>query len=72
MAAPNSYAPDDDIWIQLEDPERGTRPPELCSGADLEAARDFVAENPGWKLSHWLAGSREVHHANEGHYLGNL
>ena len=72
MSKPSPYTPDDDICIQLEHPEHGHLPPELCTGADLEAAREFIAENPGWKLTHWHADPREVYHANEGHHLGNL
>jgi hypothetical protein len=72
MTPPNPYAPDDAIWLQFEDAEGRTGEAELATGADLDDARAFVADNPGWKLSHWQATPREVHHVNEGYYLGNL
>jgi hypothetical protein len=62
----NPYHPEDDIWIQFESPERGYSPPELSYGSDLEAARRFIAENPGWRLEHWRATPQEVHWHNEG------
>lgn len=68
----NPYHPEDDIWIQFESPDGHEGPPDLYSGADLDSAREFIAENPGWKLSHWMATPREVYHANEAHHLASL
>lgn len=69
-----TYDPEDYIWIQFEGPGPNfqSNPPELCTGADLPAALEFIAQNPGWRIEHWPAESSEVYHANEAHHLGNL